>query len=170
MTRRIISFTALLALAAFAAPGLVSASDDGPKVEPAAAAVPGVPAAADTAAAPALPEGVLDATWEWTWFGSGKEQFDVPKPEQYTVQFLADGTMALQVDCNRGRATFELEPDDMIRLSPIGTTMMLCPPGSLDHRFTSALEQVRLFFEKDGDFFLEAPMDSGTLRFRRKAD
>jgi len=63
---------------------------------------------ADTAApdAYALPEGVLDATWQWTWFGSGAEQFDVDHPEHYTLHFSADGNLAIQADCNRGRAGF----------------------------------------------------------------
>ncbi|MFD2649357.1 hypothetical protein ACFSX5_16345 [Devosia albogilva] len=45
--------------------------------------------------------------------------------------------------------------------------MMLCDEPSRADQFLQSLEQVRLFFEQDGDFFLEAPIDSGTLRFRR---
>lgn len=122
-----------------------------------------------TAASAALPEHVLNATWEWIWFGSGAEQFEVDEPAQYTIEFLEDGAVAIQADCNRGRAEYELGADGQITLSPIATTMMLCPDGSLGDRFVNTLDQVRLYFEKDGDFFLEAPLDSGTLRFRRQA-
>jgi hypothetical protein len=54
-----------------------------------------------------------------------------------------------------------------ISLSPIGVTMMLCPEESLDSRFLEALDRVRTYFEREGDLLLEAPIDSGTLRFRR---
>lgn len=126
---------------------------------------------ADTAApdAYALPEGVLDATWQWTWFGSGAEQFDVDHPEHYTLHFSADGNLAIQADCNRGRAGFTVAAHRQISISPVAKTMMLCPDGSLDGKFVQALERVRSYFEKDGDFFLEIPLDSGTLRFRREA-
>lgn len=115
----------------------------------------------------ALPADVLDVTWQWIWFGSGAEEFDVDKPELYTVQFSSDGRVAIQADCNRGTGPYTLAEDNRITLGPIGVTMMLCPDQSLDTRFLGALEQVVLYFQKDGDFFLEAPISSGTLRFRK---
>src|SRR5690349_19489130 len=93
---------------------------------------PAEPAVDAGASVYALPAEVLDATWEWISFGDGKEQFDVDKPGQYTVQFSADGMVAIQADCNRGRAEFTMGPDQQISFSPIGVTMMLCPDGSLD--------------------------------------
>jgi heat shock protein HslJ len=150
----------LLALAIIAAPAAVTAADT--KGEQAADA--GAPKVY------ALPADVLDVTWQWIWFGSGAEEFDVDKPELYTVQFAADGSVAIQADCNRGMANVSLAEDNRITLSPVATTMMLCPDGSLDGRFLSALEQVALYFQKDGDFFLEASVSSGTLRFRKAAE
>lgn len=117
-----------------------------------------------------LPAGVLDVVWEWTWFGSGAEQFDVENPEQYTVQFFDNGSLALQADCNRGRGEYMIDAEGMITLAKLATTMMLCEGDSRADQFLQALEQARLFFEQEGDFFLEAPIDSGTLRFRRAAD
>jgi heat shock protein HslJ len=133
---------------------------------PSAAAGGNTPSASDQTPAAALPDGVLDTVWEWTWFGSGAEQFDVDNPEQYTLQFFADGTLALQADCNRGRGEYAIDAEGQITLSRLGTTMMLCEEDSRADQFLQSLERVRLFFEKDGDFFLEAPIDSGTLRFR----
>lgn len=151
---------ALLALAVIATPVAAAATDT--KGEQAADA--GAPKVY------ALPADVLDATWQWIWFGSGAEELDVDKPELYTVQFAADGTVAIQADCNRGMAHVTLAEDNRITLSPVATTMMLCPDGSLDTRFLGALEQVVLYFQKDGDFFLEAPISSGTLRFRKASE
>ena len=45
---------------------------------------------------------------------------------------------------------------------------MMCPPGSLSDRFVKEVGRATSYFLKDGDFFLELPVDSGTLRFRRQ--
>lgn len=137
---------------------------------PSRAADPAPDAAKGTVAAEASghPD-VLDATWEWIWFGSGKEQFDVDKPERYTLEFAADGALAIQADCNRGTGTYEFKPDSMIEITPLAITRALCEEPSLGDRFVRALDQVVLYFEKDGDVFFEAPIDSGTLRLRRQA-
>jgi heat shock protein HslJ len=160
MTHRASGLAALVMLAFLAASGDATGADT----------TAGEPAPDAAASSYTLPAEVLDTTWQWIWYGDGKEQFDVDKPEQYTVQFSSDGTVAIQADCNRGTATFTLGPDRQITLSPVATTLMLCPEGSLDGRFVGTLDRVRTYFEMEGDFFLEVPLDSGTLRFRRKAD
>lgn len=159
MTHRASIFAALLALGLLA-PTSGSIADGVEKAQPAAAAA---------SSADDLPADVLDTTWQWIWFGDGAEHFDVDHPEHYTLRFSADGAVAVLADCNRGRTDFTLGPDRQITLSPVAKTMMMCPDGSLDSRFVLTLERVRTWFEKDGDFFLEVPLDSGTLRFRREA-
>jgi len=159
MTHRAPVFAALLGLAVLLSTS-GSIADGLDRIQPAATAAPG---------SHALPAGVLDSTWQWTWFGSGAEQFEVDHPERYTLQFSADGNLAIQADCNRGRAGFTVAAAGRISISPVAKTMMLCPEGSLDGKFVQALERVRTYFEKDGDFFLEIPLDSGTLRFRRES-
>jgi len=134
-----------------------------------AGTIAGQPAGAAEPTLHSLPAEMLEVIWQWVWYGDGKEQFDVGKPDQYSVQFFADGTVAIQADCNRGRGNFTLGPDQRITLGTLGTTMMLCPEGSLDDRFLGALDRVRSYHELEGDLLLEAPLDSGTLRFRRKA-
>jgi hypothetical protein len=42
-------------------------------------------------------------------------------------------------------------------------------PGSLSDRYVKEISRVTSYFLKDGDLFLELPVDSGTLRFRRRA-
>jgi heat shock protein HslJ len=157
MTQRTLALATLLLLAILGLPSDTSGAGN----------TSGEPAGDVEPSPYALPEEVLDVTWQWIGFGSGKEQFDVEEPERYTIEFLADGTAAIQADCNRGRANYTLGPDRQISLSPIGVTMMLCPEESLDSRFLEALDRVRTYFEREGDLLLEAPIDSGTLRFRR---
>lgn len=149
--------SAALFMVSILAPLSSSFAEDAPKGQPAGDPVR------------VLPAELLDATWQWTWFGSGAEQFDVDHPENYTLLFLADGTAAIKADCNRGTAQYSLAEDNRITLAPIAVTMMLCPNPSLEAKFLGALEQVVTYFQMDGDFFLELPISSGTLRFRREA-
>jgi heat shock protein HslJ len=114
----------------------------------------------------ALPADVIGATWEWVSFITPKKQIDVDDPSRYTLELAGDGSAALQVDCNRGVSQYTLDADNRISFGPIGVTMMLCPDDQLGHRFTTELERVNSWFQQDGEFLLELPMDSGTLRFR----
>src|SRR5687767_12082707 len=122
MAARNLGFVGVLALAFLALPADAVGADT----------TAGEPITGAATGAYTLPAEVVDVTWEWIWFGDGKEQFDVDKPEQYTVQFSADGAVAIQADCNRGRSDFTLGPDRQITLSPVALTMVLCPDGSLD--------------------------------------
>jgi len=123
------------------------------------------PAAA--APSPALPAEVVDVTWQWVSLTTPVEQVDVGTPERYTVRFAPDGRVSLQADCNRGGGSYAVGADGRIELGPIALTKMACPPGSLGDRFVRELGRATNYFPKDGDLFLELPIDSGTLRFRR---
>jgi heat shock protein HslJ len=58
--------------------------------------------------------------------------------------------------------------DRKITLGPLALTRMMCPPGSQSDRFVKELGRVSSYFTKDGELFLELPVDSGTLRFTRQ--
>lgn len=117
-------------------------------------------------AALALPAEILGVTWEWLGLQTPKDQIEVADPASYSVSFAEDGSMALQVDCNRGFGSYTLSADGGISIKPIGVTRMMCPEGSLEQQFSTQLERVTSFFILDGELLLEQPFDSGTLRFR----
>lgn len=121
----------------------------------------------DVAADSTLPSDVLDATWEWVSFTTPVEQIDVDKPERYTIRFERGGRAALKADCNRGTASYSTGKDRRIAFRPIALTRAMCPPGSLSDRFAKEVGRAS-YFKKDGDLFLELPVDSGALRFRRQ--
>jgi para-nitrobenzyl esterase len=121
------------------------------------------------AAAPALPPDVVDVSWEWLGLQTPKDAINVADPASYTITFAADGSVALQVDCNRGVGSYTVTKDNRLKIHPIATTMMMCAEGSLDRDFTTNLERVTSFFQLEGDLLLEQPFDSGTLRFRAAA-
>jgi heat shock protein HslJ len=117
----------------------------------------------------ALPPDVLGATWEWVGFVSPVEQLTVDAASRYTVSFDGAGRVSVQADCNRGSGGYSVMTDRRITLDAIALTKMACPPGSLSGRFVGLLERVNSWFVQNGPFFMELPVDSGTLRFRRRA-
>jgi heat shock protein HslJ len=86
-------------------------------------------------------------------------------PENYTVEFMEDGTLALQADCNRGRGTFDLGSDNRLIVEPIATTLAACPEGSIGNDFVQALENSAIYFFRDGNLFIDMIYDGGTMRF-----
>ena len=124
---------------------------------------------AEVAADSTLPSDVVDVTWQWISFTSPVERITVDAPDRYTIRFERTGRVALRADCNRGMAGYSAGADSRIAFQPIGLTRMLCPEGSLSGRFVKEVGRANSYFLKDGDLFLELPVDSGTLRFRRQA-
>lgn len=113
----------------------------------------------------ALPESVLDTTWEWVGTVTPVERFTVADPSRYTITLNPDGSVAALFDCNRGRGSYEAS-EHRIQFGPFATTRMACPEDTQDFQFISQLERVTSYFVQDGQLFLEAPYDSGTMRFR----
>lgn len=75
---------------------------------------------------------------------------EIADPDRYTAQFLPDGSLLIQADCNRGRATYELV-DGKLTVQPGISTLALCPPTSHDLAFMAALNGATGFaFDDDG--------------------
>ena len=50
---------------------------------------------------------------------------------------------------------------------PLASTRMACPPGSQDAHYAAYVGRVTSFFLEGSRLYLELPIDSGTMRFRR---
>ena len=116
----------------------------------------------------ALPAGIVDVTWEWVSFTTPVEQIQPDAPARYTIRFQADGRIAMQADCNRGMGRWTARPDRVSQIASMALTRMMCPPGSLGERFAREAGRATIWFQKEGDLYLDLPVDSGTLRFRRQ--
>lgn len=115
-----------------------------------------------TPSGPSTPT-LTGVTWQWTYFSGGRDSFDVPAPENYTITFLDDGTFHAQADCNSLSGTY-MADDTTITIEPGPSTEVACPPGSLGEDFVRYLSQVVIYsFTGDSALLLEAPYDSGVL-------
>jgi len=138
-----------------------------------------VPEATVAAVEAAEPEGSVDATSEaadhaplmgTTWalerilFADGGELVPVD-PADYTLTLGADGSAALQVDCNRGIGRFELDGASL-SFTPLATTRAFCGAGSLDQRYLEQIANVVAYAFEEGALVLATSMDGAQLVFR----
>jgi heat shock protein HslJ len=104
---------------------------------------------------------------EWHWQGTRMNDdtaFVPADPSGYTITLGPDGRLTGRSDCNRIMGSYTLA-GNRVTIGPLASTRVLCPPGSLERDFNRQIEQVQTWFLRDGDLFLELPVDSGTMRF-----
>lgn len=95
-----------------------------------------------------------------------------PDPARYTLEFGADGQVAVRLDCNRGSATWQApvagqgRPDRVagsLLLGPLATTRATCPPDSLAPRLARSWPYVRSYLIEAGHLHLSLMADGGIL-------
>ena len=106
-------------------------------------------------------------TWQWESLVTPVETVKPDRPELYTLQLDRSGRVAVRADCNRGSGPYTVSAGRRITFGAMALTRAACPPDSLSDRFVRDVGRVSSYFVRDGGLFLEMPVDSGTLRFRR---
>lgn len=108
---------------------------------------------------------LVGTVWQWQGTRMNDDSVFTPAdPASYTVEFMADGSVAIQADCNRASAAYTLD-GSAITITPGPTTLMACPEDSLGGDFLEQLNNAAIYFFQDGDLFLDIKFDSGTMRF-----
>ena len=87
-------------------------------------------------------------------------------PAPYTTDLNADGTVAMRLNCNRGRSTWSAKPiakgtEGSFQFGLLAMTRALCPPPTLDERIAKDMTFVRSFLLKDGRLYLSLMADGG---------
>lgn len=88
------------------------------------------------------PSGPLAGT-SWRLDSVGTER--PADTSRYTMELMADGAAAFQLDCNRGAGRWSSAGPGEITFTPLAMTRALCPPGSFDTRIGSAIGEVRTY-------------------------
>jgi len=125
-----------------------------------------------TAPAPApAPAGLATTSWKLIGFQSMDDAQGTTKPEEgraYTLEFGADGALAMQLDCNRGRATWSGTSSGdggSLKIGPVASTRALCPQPDMGQMMAARLPDVVSYTRRDGHLFLALKMDSGIFEF-----
>lgn len=106
-------------------------------------------------------------SWTLVHFQSSDDAIGIvvpPTPERYRLDFLADGNLAMQLDCNRGRASWRATPSGSggsLTLGPGMMTRAMCRPGAIDSKFAADTLRIRSYTLRYGKLALALEADAG---------
>jgi heat shock protein HslJ len=118
------------------------------------------------AVATAASDSIGRGPWKWIATQTPVRRIACVDPDVYTVTFLPDSTVRLLIDCNRGSGPYHVSGKS-IRVGPVATTRMMCPPGSMDTVFGQQIDAARVWFMQSDTLMLDLTADGGTMRFVR---
>ncbi|MEA3292453.1 MAG: META domain-containing protein [Pseudomonadota bacterium] len=103
--------------------------------------------------------------WQWVGFTDPvNAPLTINNPEQYTLEFLADGMVSVGADCNRAGGSYAADRGSLqIAFGPMTTAA--CLPGSLGDKFVQNLSYGAVYFFQDDRLFIDMMADGGTLEF-----
>ncbi len=113
---------------------------------------------------PPLPTTLVGRTWLWLGTTTPVEQIGVSDPNRYSIDFLDDGTAAIQADCNRVIAAYTIDGQS-ITITPGPTTLVACEEGSQGDLFVQQLSNAAVFFFQADELFIDQQAGAGTMRF-----
>jgi len=123
-----------------------------------------IPPASPQATTIALPDDnpLVGPTWSWQHSALGDGTTVTPAdPTRYTVTFVSDSEVQIQLDCNRGGGGYTVNGDELT-FGAIATTLMACPPDSQDSVFGQQLADTTSYTIEDGKLTLMLS-DGGTM-------
>lgn len=89
-----------------------------------------------------------------------------PNVAGYTLNFMPDGSLAMQLDCNRGTAKWQAgqttSGGGTLSISPGAMTRAMCGPGAIDTRLAADLGRVRSFTMAGKQLHMTLEGDGGT--------
>ncbi len=103
-------------------------------------------------------------SWQWLQMTTPVEEVTIEDPSKYNLEFLADGAVSIVADCNNGSGTYEASGGS-ISIKITSTSLALCEEDSFSDLFIRSLNVAAIYFEQDGDLFLDLFADAGTMQF-----
>ena len=85
-------------------------------------------------------------------------------PGIYLVEFMADGVIGIKADCNSGSGSYEVDGSSL-NINITSTTLALCSEDSLSDLFIRSLNAAAIYFDQDGNLFIDLMADAGTMEF-----
>ncbi len=116
------------------------------------------------------PTPLAGTSWQLVRFQGGDGTIVTPDDgSKYTLSIAADGTVAVRIDCNRGRGTWKSSAPGQLALGPLALTRAMCPAQSMHDRIVKQWTSIRSYVVKDGHLFLSLIADGGNFEFQSAA-
>lgn len=110
--------------------------------------------------------GIVGIVWQWVENTYNNDtQTTVPDPSKYTMALFPDGTVDLQVDCNRGGGTYTLD-GSQLTINVATLTRMACPAGSLSEEYVQSLNSAATYVMDGANLIVNMAVDAGNMRFQ----
>jgi hypothetical protein len=114
----------------------------------------------------AATDGLSGTVWQLVQFQGGSGQILRPDDgSNYTVEFKADSTVVVRLDCHRGRGTWVSRSTAQLELSPLALTRATCAQTSLHDQVTKQWTFIRSYVFRNTHLFLSLMADGGTYEF-----
>ena len=105
-------------------------------------------------------------SWQLVDIKSMDDHTYTPKdPARYKLEFVKNGSVRIQADCNRGMGSWASESRGQLSFGDIATTRALCPPDSLHDRYLEQFQWVRSYVIEKGHLFLATMADGSIVEF-----
>lgn len=105
--------------------------------------------------------------WYWQNLRNQSGLTSVKNSEKFSIEFAADGKISLRTDCNRGGGTYQTSGDSLT-FSPIFSTKMGCPAGSMESVYFSNLQTAKSYKIQNGSLQIKLA-NGGTMKFSASA-
>ncbi len=137
-------------------------------------------AAVETVAEKTVPESpasLAGSQWQLVAFESMDDATGTQTPDnpgQYTMQLNADGSVNMQLNCNRANGTWTSTPSadgqtGQFSFGPLASTKALCPPPSMDEQITAQSQYITGYSLKNGHLYLSLMADGGIYEWQPKS-
>lgn len=84
-------------------------------------------------------------TWRLAEIQANGETLRPADTSKYTMELMADGSAAFQLDCNRASGKWSSTEAGKVLFGPLAMTRAMCPPGSFDTRIAADLDDVNSY-------------------------
>lgn len=123
-------------------------------------------------APPSQPASLADTAWQLISFQPTQAGAEAEKPsrnDQFQLQFDEGGRLLARLDCNRGSGRWQAPADGgaagSLRIGPLVSTKMMCPPDPFAQRVPADIESARRYRIEGDRLILEN--DAGTTTWER---
>ena len=109
---------------------------------------------------------ITGIVWQWAAMQETvpASQSVVPDPQNYTITFNTDGSVAIKADCNNVTGNYKIDGSNLT-ITLGASTLMACGDASQDTIYLASLSKVNSYAVENGQLQLMFPDNGGKMDF-----